>query len=147
MTATPTDLPIARQREVHDHLLARGWQLDGTTAPGDAGFVDDPAAGWSYPASFGGARANAVADATPSVLRCHFTFDDEGDVVFAVVPAGNVNGAGCPDHDTAERQYALTPRGSVDLPALSAALDDLESRARAHDVRALVECRFFGPCR
>ncbi|MCR6484994.1 hypothetical protein M8542_19370 [Amycolatopsis sp. OK19-0408] len=143
---TPTDLLIARQLEVHDHLIGRGWRLDGDAGPGDAKFLDDPTAGWSYPASFGGARTNTVGDATPSVLQCYFTFDNEGDVVFAAVPAGNLHGSGCAAHDTTERQYPLTARGTVDLPALTAELDDLEPRARAHDVRALVECLFFGPC-
>ncbi|GAB3148183.1 hypothetical protein GCM10027258_42830 [Amycolatopsis stemonae] len=135
MTATP----ISR---VHDLLLARGWRLDGETPPADAGFLDDPAAGWSYPASFGGERTNDVADATPTPLQCHFTFGDDGEVVFAVVPAGNPRGSGCAKHDTAERQFA----GPIDLGALTALLDELESRARAHDVRALVECLYFGPC-
>ncbi|WP_072479462.1 hypothetical protein [Amycolatopsis australiensis] len=146
MTATPTELLIARQLEVHDHVLARGWRLDGDTGPGDAGFLDDATAGWSYPASFGGARTNTVADATPVLLHCYFTFGDEGDVVFAVVPAGNLRGSGCPVHDTRERRFPLTEAGRVDLVTLTTVLDELEPRARAHDVHALVECLYFGPC-
>src|SRR2546430_7981085 len=124
---------IARQLEVHDFVLARGWRLDGDTGPADVGFLDDAAAGWSYPASFGGERTNTVADATPVVLRCHFTFGDEGEVVFAVIPAGNLRGSGCAKHDTRERRFPLTADGLVDLGTLGAMLDEVEQAARAHD--------------
>jgi len=143
MTAT---LLITRQLEVHDHVLARGWRLDGDTGPADVKFLDDATAGWSYPASFGGERTNTVSDTTPVVLQCYFTFGDEGEVVFAVVPAGNLRGSGCPKHDTGERQLPLTGDGRVDLVTLTAMLDELEPLARAHDVHALVECLYFGPC-
>jgi hypothetical protein len=143
MTAT---LLIARQLEVHDHLLARGWRLDGDTGPADVKFLDDATAGWSYPASFGGRRTNDVGDTTPMVLQCYFTFGDEGEVVFGVLPAGNLRGSGCAEHDTKERLFPLTGTGHVDLVTLTAMVDELEPLARAHDVRALVECRYFGPC-
>ena len=146
MTTTPTELLIARQLEVQDFLMARGWQLDGNNGPADAKFLDDPTAGWSYQASFGGERTNDVSDTAPVVLQCYFTFGNEGEVVFGIQPAGNLRGSGCEYHDATERLYPLTEAQTVDLRGLAAELDELEPRARAHDVRALVDCRYFGPC-
>jgi hypothetical protein len=122
-----------RQR-VHEFLTGRGWRLDERAA-------DDPDAGWEFPGSFGGARSNPVADATPVPLQAYFTYED-GEEVFCLLPAGNVRGSGCAEHDTAER---LVPLGS-DLGPVAVVLDQLESRAAAHDLRALIECRYFGPC-
>jgi hypothetical protein len=119
-----------RQR-VHEFLTGRGWRLDGRAA-------DDPDAGWEFPGSFGGARSNPVADATPVPLHAYFSYGDDGERVFCVVPAGNLHGSGCAEHDTGERVVAVDGFASL--------LDELEARAAAHDLRALIECRYFGPC-
>jgi hypothetical protein len=119
-----------RQR-VHEFLTGRGWRLDERAA-------DEPDPGWEFPGSFGGARCNAVADATPVPLQAYFSYGDDGAEVFCVVPAGNLRGSGCAEHDTAERVVSLDGFGEL--------LDELEPRAAAHDLRALIECRYFGPC-
>ncbi|MEA5363818.1 hypothetical protein VA596_30090 [Amycolatopsis sp., V23-08] len=116
-----------RQR-VHEILTGRGWRLDAA----------DLDAGWEYPGSFGGQRCNPVADATPVPLQAYFSYGDDGAEVFCVVPAGNLHGSGCAEHDTAEQVVAVD--------GVAALLDDLESRAATHDLRALIECRYFGPC-
>jgi hypothetical protein len=146
MTTPPTDLALARQRRVHEFLTARGWHLDGKSDPGEAWFADDVHAGWHYPGTFGGRRINDVADTTPVRLQSYFTFDNEGDEVFAVVPAGNLRGSGCAEHDTGERFFPLTAAGTVDLDPIAPLLDALEPRARSLDPRALIECLYFGPC-
>ncbi|MFG1641752.1 hypothetical protein ACGFMK_15815 [Amycolatopsis sp. NPDC049252] len=120
-----------RQR-VHEFLTGRGWRLDAAA---------DPDAGWEYPGSFGGARCNPVADATPVPLQAYFSYGDDGSEIFCVVPAGNLHGSGCAQHDTAEQ---VVPLDGFD--GFAALLDDLEPRAAAHDLRALIECRYFGPC-
>jgi len=79
-------------------------------------------------------------------LQSYFTFGNEGDEVFAILPAGNLRGSGCPDHDTQERFFPLTAAGGVDLAEIATLLDTLEPRARSLDPRALIECRYFGPC-
>jgi hypothetical protein len=147
MATTSTDSLITTQQSVHDFLTGRGWRLDGHTDPGDAGFFNDPDAGWSYPDSFGGISINDVdMTATPRVLQAYFTFDNAGDLTFAVLPAGNLGRTGCPEHDAKERQLPLTAEGTVDTSQLTTLLDELEPRARSLDPRALIECRFFGPC-
>ncbi len=117
-----------RQR-VHEFLTGRGWRADERTA-------DDP--GWEFPGSFGGVRCHDVADATPVPLQAYFSYDDDGAEVFCVLPAGNLHGSGCAEHDTAERVVPVDGIGPL--------LDDLEPRAAALDLRALIECRYFGPC-
>lgn len=144
---TTSDLMVARQLGVHEFLTARGWLLDGDSDPARVWFADDVLAGWHYPETYGGRRINEVADTTPVRLQSYFTFDNEGDEVFAVVPAGNLRGSGCPEHDTRERFFPLTAGGVVDLERIAALLDTLEPRARALDPRALIECRYFGPCK
>jgi hypothetical protein len=146
MTTPPTEPVLARQRRVHEFLTARGWHLEGAD-PGVTWFADDVHAGWHYPASYGGRHINDVAGATPVRLRSYFTFDGEGAEVFAVVPAGNLGGSGCAEHDTEERLFPLTAGGAVDLDAVAPLLDALEPRARDLDPRDLVECLYFGPCR
>ncbi|MEU4248757.1 hypothetical protein AB0F15_15250 [Amycolatopsis sp. NPDC026612] len=147
MTTPPTDLVLTRQLHVHEFLTGRGWHLDGASDPGEAWFAGDPRAGWHYPASYGGQRINDVAGTTPVRLQSHFTFDDQGEEVFTVVPAGNLRGNGCSEHDTSERFFPLTATGVVDLDEIATLLDTLEPRARSLDPRALIECRYFGPCK
>jgi hypothetical protein len=146
MTTPPTDLAIDRQRRVHEFLTGRGWHLDGDSDPGRVWFTDDVHAGWHYPATYGGQRINDVADTTPVRLQSYFTFDNEGDEVFTIVPAGNLQGSGCTEHDTRERFFPFTAGGAVNLDEIAALLDTLEPRARSLDPRALIECRYFGPC-
>ena len=147
MTTPPTDLALDRQRRVHEFLTARGWHLEGGSDPGETWFADDVRAGWHYPASYGGRHINDVAGTTPVRLRGYFTFADDGDEVFAVVPAGNLRGSGCAEHDTHERFFPLTASGAVDFDEVAPLLDALEPRARSLDPRVLIECRYFGPCR
>ncbi len=147
MTTPPTTLVLARQLRVHEFLTGRGWHLDGDSNPGEASFAGDAHAGWRYPASYGGQWINDVAGTTPARLQSYFTFDDQGAEVFTVVPAGNLRGNGCAEHDTGERFFALTADGAVDLDEIATLLDTLEPRARSLDPRALIECRYFGPCR
>jgi len=130
----------SERRRAHEFLTGRGWRLDERTGADAAGYPDDPDPGWEYPGSFGGARCNPVADATPVPLQAYFTYED-GEEVFCLVPAGNLGGSGCAEHDTAERFVSLDGFGPV-----AALLDELEPRAEAHDLRALIECRYFGPC-
>ncbi len=137
----------ARQLGVHEFLTARGWLLDGDSDPTRAWFADDVHAGWHYPETYGGRRINEVAGTTPVRLQSYFTFDNEGDEVFAVVPAGNLQGSGCAEHDTRERFFPLAAGAVVELAEIAALLDSLEPRARALDPRALIECRYFGPCK
>jgi hypothetical protein len=132
-----SDPALARRQHLHEFVTARGWVPDDESGPD---------AGWHYPASFGGTTTNQVADATPARLTCYFSYDDAGDAVFAIVPAGNLHGSGCAVHDTAERHLPLTAGGTADLAGLAPLLDDLEPRARDLDPRALVECLYFGPC-
>ena len=147
MTASSTDLPLARQRSVHEFLTARGWLLDGAGDPAETWFADDAHAGWHYPGSFGGQRMNVVSDTTPVGLQSYFTFDGEGDEVFCLVAAGNLRGSGCPEHDTGEQFFPFTADGKVDFDRITPLLDTLEPRARALDARAVIECLYFGPCR
>ncbi|MGW3967683.1 hypothetical protein ACWED2_48245 [Amycolatopsis sp. NPDC005003] len=144
---TTSDLMVARQLGVHEFLTARGWLLDGDSDPARVWFADDVHAGWHYPETYGGQQVNDVGDTTPVQLQSYFTFGNEGEEVFALVPAGNLRGSGCAEHDTQERFFALTASGVVDLAEVAARLDVLEPRARALDPRALIECRYFGPCK
>ncbi|MEV6876157.1 hypothetical protein [Amycolatopsis sp. NPDC051128] len=146
MAMSSTELMLARQLGVHEFLTGRGWQVDGGSDPGDLAFAEDPHSGWHYPASYGGRHVNTVSDTTPVPLQSYFTYDRDGDEVFGVVPAGNLRGSGCAEHDTREQFFAFTADGAVDLDRLAPLLDVLEPRARALDPRALIECLYFGPC-
>ena len=146
MTTPPTDRARTRQLRVHEFLTARGWHLDGDSDPAEVWFADDVHAGWHYPATYGGQRINEVEDTTPVQLQSYFTFGNEGEEVFSVTPAGNLRGSGCAEHDTQELFFALTAAGEVDLAEVAGLLDTLEPRARSLDPRALIECRYFGPC-
>ncbi|SEC48280.1 hypothetical protein SAMN04489727_3916 [Amycolatopsis tolypomycina] len=147
MTTPPTDQALERQLRVHEFLTARGWTLDGAREPGETWFANDPRAGWRYPASYGGTKINDVGDTTPVRLQAYFTFGEDGKEVFTVVPAGNLQGSGCAEHDTTERFFPFTADGTVDLAGIAPLLESWEPRAQALDPRALIECRYFGPCK
>lgn len=147
MTTPPTDQALDRQLRVHEFLTARGWTLDGTGDPGVAWFANDPRAAWRYPASYGGITVNEVGETTPVRLQAYFTFGEDGEEVFTVVPAGNLHGSGCAEHDTTERFFPFTAGGAVDLEGIAPLLETWEPRARSLDPRALIECRYFGPCK
>jgi hypothetical protein len=146
MTTMSTDQLLARQRRVHEFFTGRGWDLEGSSDPGSVTFLDDTRAGWVYPGCYGGVAMNAVEGMTPVGLQGYFTFDNDGEVVLCVVAAGNLRGSGCAEHDTGERFFPAAADGGFDLDEVGALLDTLEPRARALDPRALIECRFFGPC-
>jgi hypothetical protein len=143
MTTAQTDQQLA----VHEFLTARGWHLDGPADPATARLADDPNTAWRYPATFGGRQVNKVAEATPVPLHGYFTFDAQGNEVFALVPAGNDPGNGCPEHDTREQVIPFTRAGTVDFAGMVPTLDTFEARARDLDPRALIECLYFGPCK
>ena len=126
----------------HGFLLRRGWRLDENTAGDEDGCPMDAEAVWRFPESLGGVTIHAIADVSPAGLSCRFDVDEEGLSVL-VISAGNW--ASCDDHHQAEHSVDVGT-GGLALDRLAQLLDDLEPQARALDARAVIECRFFGPC-
>lgn len=138
-------------RVLHEYLTGRGWKPEEWAERDEDGYPTDPEDGWTYPASFGGAVMNQVPDITPSALRCWYErrFDEttgHGETALVVRAVGNFRG--CDAHDTTEYRIPYDETsGATDFAGLLGdVLADLEPPAQVTDPRALIECRFFGPC-
>ncbi|MGX1779225.1 hypothetical protein ACWIGW_44460 [Nocardia brasiliensis] len=152
--ADPDVIAEAQLHRLHDFLTARGWRVDSWhDSDPETGYPLDAEAGWTYPASYGGVAMNDVDDVTPKPLSCDFFLDsneypDETaswSLGLRVSSAGNWGG--CPQHGLDVHESAV-PEDCADigLEQLAALLDRLEPQAGDLDPRALIECRFFGPC-
>ena len=137
---------------LHDYLIGRGWVITRPDWYGtdDDGRPTDPETRWCYSASYGGVAMNDVEDWTPCSLVCGFGF--EGGLSVDVSAAGNWHG--CEAHPVAEHSLPFEERydevaeryNDLDFTELGTLLDRLEPAAAGLDARALIECRFFGPC-
>jgi hypothetical protein len=57
-----------------------------------------------------------------------------------------ISEATCEEHNEVVRCFGLGEHDELRFADLSVLFDELEAEARDMDPRALIECRFFGPC-
>lgn len=132
-----------RIRWLHDVVRKRGWQL----TPFDEAWLDaegypsSPQPMWFYPHSFAGAIPQQIEELSPQPLRSFYSLDAQDAIAeLVIMPAGNDQG--CPQH---ARTVQHLPPDTLHTQ-LADALSHAEQHAHTLDSRALIECRFFGPC-
>ncbi|PKW13668.1 hypothetical protein [Saccharopolyspora spinosa] len=131
-----------RLEQLHDFLSPRGWQPDGTFDKNEPGYILGPETCWEYEGSFESEAFHRLDDVTPAPLECRFSFTDWGSADGVRVDSFGAY-RGCGEHDI---RAIFVPDGEHFYERLAEVLDAEERRARAADVRALMECRVFGAC-